>query len=93
MSDLLDPTAWAGNVVVPSQGWFIFGGLGDANFTTAQKLGSVDGVWEVGPALLDNKKDHLQCIVQVKKRKMNINGFKKSLFLKDNDVTYVFAYC
>ncbi len=54
---------------MPSQGWFIFGGLGDANFTTAQKLGSVDGIWEVGPALLDNKKDHLQCIVQVKKEK------------------------
>jgi hypothetical protein len=67
MSDLLDATSWAGNIVVPSQGWLIFGGLGDANFTTAQKLGSVDGIWEVGPALLDNKRDLLQCIVQVKK--------------------------
>ena len=48
ISPLLGPVAFAGSAVVPSQGWFIFGGsLNQLN--TSQKLQSLDGIWEVGP--------------------------------------------
>ncbi len=48
ISPLLASFAYAGSAVVPSQGWFIFGGRG--NFLeTSQRLRSLDGVWEAGP--------------------------------------------
>ena len=62
---MLSATFYAGSVLVPSQGWLIYGGLLDSDFTTAQKLVSLDDKWEAGPYLFEEKPDRLQCLVQV----------------------------
>ena len=64
---MLQPISWAGDVLVPNQGWVIFGG-GPKEETTAQKLTSVDGTWEEGPQLFtEGSSDHGLCAVQVAK--------------------------
>jgi hypothetical protein len=64
VSDLLLPTYYAGNVLVSSHGWFIFGGAGNA-LITSQKLRSLDAGWETGPNLYDNRSLQGHCMVQV----------------------------
>ncbi len=68
ISDLLGGIAFAGNVVVPSQGLLIFGGEGNS-LTTSQNLKSVGGVWETGPQLFEDKPVAHHCVVQVKTSK------------------------
>ena len=65
ISDLLSTTFEAGSVLVPSQGWLIYGGLLGSTLTSAQKLVSLDDKWEAGPHLFEEKPDRLQCLVQV----------------------------
>jgi len=64
VSDLLRPTYYAGNVLVSSHGWFIFGGVGN-DLITSQKLKSLDAGWETGPNLFEDRIDHGFCMVQV----------------------------
>ncbi len=65
MAGLLVPTESAGNVMVPSKGWYIFGGH-ENNSKSSQHLTSVDGVWESGPKFFQSKPDSGNCVVQVK---------------------------
>ena len=62
---MLSATFYAGSVLVPSQGWLIYGGLLDSDFTTAQKLVSLDDKWEAGPDLYEGTPDLSTCLVQV----------------------------
>ena len=63
IEDLLSPTYYAGNVLVPSKGWFIFGGV--STLTTSQWLASIDGKWQNGPDLNENRTDLYQCVTQI----------------------------
>jgi hypothetical protein len=63
---LLTSTKFVGSVVIPNRGFFIFGG-DDSNLTYSQNLKSVNGVWEAGPPLFENKPVAHHCAVQVKK--------------------------
>ena len=60
----MSPSYDAGNVLVPSHGWFIFEGQ-RTTWTTAQKLESLDGVWQTGPNLYQNRTNEGHCLVQV----------------------------
>jgi len=51
-------------VYVKSQGWFIFGGVGNIK-TQAQKLISINGNWTLGPDLYQNANSLGQCYFQV----------------------------
>jgi len=55
------------SVFIPSQGWAVFGQLGN-NLTKAQLLPTVDGEWTEGPELMSSQA-HMekQCMFQVKK--------------------------
>ena len=61
---MLSKTFYAGSVLVPSQGWLIYGGA-DSTLPTAQQLKSLNGKWEAGPALFEGKPDRNNCLVQV----------------------------
>ena len=62
---MLSATFYAGSVLVPSQGWLIYGGLLDSDLTSAQKLVSLDDKWETGPDLYEGTPDISPCLVQV----------------------------
>ncbi len=64
VDNLLSATRDAGNVLVSSKGWFIFGGY-ESELTTSQKLISVDAEWEAGPDLFEKRTDYGHCMVQV----------------------------
>ena len=61
---MLSKTLYAGSVLVPSQGWLIYGGS-ETTLTSAQKLVSLDDKWEAGPDLFEGKPDKSPCLVQV----------------------------
>jgi hypothetical protein len=60
----LAPAVYAASVLVPNQGWFIFGGEGNL-LTTSQKLRTLGSNWEVGPELYQGKTVRQQCSLQV----------------------------
>jgi hypothetical protein len=62
MPELIKATADAGNVLVPGQGWFIYGGN---TMDTAQKLSALGEIWSVGPSVYQGTTNG-QCIVQVR---------------------------
>ena len=53
------------SVYVPSEGWIVFGRLGNS-LNTSQKLTSLDSDWKAGPAQLQGYHKEAQCLVQVK---------------------------
>ena len=55
---------YSGSVLVPSQGWLIYGGT-MTDLATAQQLKSLNGKWD-GPVLFEGKPDWHECLVQVK---------------------------
>ena len=61
---MLSPSGVAATVILPNQGWIIFGGFDNA-LTTAQKLRTLDGQWEAGPRLYQSTSDYFSCAVQV----------------------------
>jgi len=52
------------SVYVPSQGWVVFGQLGN-NLDTAQVLPTVDGEWKAGPNISTQLLNDSFCVVQV----------------------------
>jgi hypothetical protein len=73
------------SVYVPSEGWIVFGRLGNS-LETAQKLTSLDSDWKAGPALLQGYHKEAQCLVQVIKKETKFHvetcigiGFLKSV--------------
>lgn len=88
IADLLVPISWAGDVYVPNQGWVIFGG-GPAEFTTSQKLTTVDGAWENGPKLhTEDQSDHGLCALQISE---TVSGFFGGNINNHSIVTYDWA--
>ena len=72
--NLLSATSDGGSVVVPGQGWIIFGGN---NQTKAQRLTAIGQAWEEGPAV-QQASVYSQCVVQVSLTKqIVIENFKK----------------
>jgi hypothetical protein len=63
---MLIPLHTAASVLVPNQGWFIFGGYGSKLLTT-QKLQTLSSKWTAGPNLYQNNNDFGHCGVQVHK--------------------------
>jgi hypothetical protein len=61
---MLGFTQKGGSVLVPNQGWFLFGGFGN-NLLTMQKLSTLRGNWTAGPNLYQNVLDYFMCGVQV----------------------------
>jgi hypothetical protein len=61
-SSLLSPASHAASFLVPSRGWFIYGGYLSAS-PNSQHLQSLSGTWETGPRLYEVD-SHL-CSVQV----------------------------
>jgi hypothetical protein len=53
---MLTPLTVAASVLVPNQGWLIFGGFGSSLLTT-QKLQATSGSWTAGPDLYNNEND------------------------------------
>ena len=51
-------------VVVPNRGLYSFGGLYNP-LINAQRLTTIDGLWELGPYLYENKSDYRECVLQV----------------------------
>jgi hypothetical protein len=79
-SRLLTPTHHAGSFLVPSRGWFIYGGANTED-PNSQPLQSLSGNWETGPRVYDL--DHLLCSVQVLcKHLESINDRERSKLLK-----------
>ncbi len=62
---MLAPTEHSSITVIPSRGIFIFGGYGNS-LTYSQNLKSLDGEWEIGPELFENRTTGEQCLVQVR---------------------------
>jgi hypothetical protein len=62
----LSPTTVAANVLVPNNGWVIFGGYANT-LLTAQKLQTLSGSWTAGPSLYQDLADYFNCGVQVNK--------------------------
>jgi hypothetical protein len=61
----LNAAQYPSNVVVPSKGWFIYGGY-FANYQSySQHLPSISQPWIQGPLLYLSQQDYGQCIVQV----------------------------
>ena len=61
---MLAPARFSSITVIPSKGIFVFGGSGNT-LTYSQNLKSLDGTWEIGPELFENKTITEQCLVQV----------------------------
>jgi hypothetical protein len=61
----LNPALYPSNVVVPSKGWFIYGGYFSNYQNNAQHLSSISSQWTLGPLLYLSQLDYGQCIVQV----------------------------
>jgi hypothetical protein len=57
----------AANVLVPNNGWVIFGGYANTLLTT-QKLFTLSDSWITGPSLYQNATDFNNCGVQVNKK-------------------------
>jgi hypothetical protein len=57
-------TVDAASILIPSKGWFLFGGNG---LPTSQKLVNVNSTWEAGPAV-QTSNIWGQCAVQVLKQ-------------------------
>ena len=64
IASALDNVNWNGGVQVPGKGWFIFGGDKSA-LDHAQGLASLDGVWELGTSLFQQRIDGGHCTIQV----------------------------
>jgi hypothetical protein len=71
---MLTPLTVAASVLVPNQGWLIFGGFGSSLLTT-QKLQATSGSWTAGPDLYNNENDYEHCGVQVHKPLLNIQSY------------------
>ena len=61
---MLAPTEYSSITVIPPKGIFVFGGRGNT-LMYAQTLKSLDGAWEIGPELFENRTIGEQCLVQV----------------------------
>jgi hypothetical protein len=77
---MLTPLTVAASVLVPNQGWMIFGGFGSSLLTT-QKLQATSGSWTAGPDLYNNENDYEHCGVQVHKPLLNILHLNKLLII------------
>jgi hypothetical protein len=62
---LLATCMYPSNVVVPSKGWFIYGGYYSNAVINAQQLHSISSKWTLGPVQFNSRLDFGQCIVQV----------------------------
>ncbi len=62
IADLLEPEVWAGNALIPTEGWVIFGGLGN-DLTKSQKFS--ENQWQLGPDLVNKQPTGVQCVTQV----------------------------
>ena len=64
-SYMLTTCQYPSSVVVPSKGWFIYGGYYSNALINAQQLPSISSQWTKGPVQFNSHLDFGQCIVQV----------------------------
>ena len=65
IADLLDPTYFGVSFLLPSLGgWYIYGGFGNC-LTTMQQLPILNGKWQAGPDLYNNRTITVMCGAQV----------------------------